>query len=42
MSEIKNMREKAEDGLYRSTYRDAFEQVKMRTEAREKVLSIAA
>ncbi len=42
MSEIKNMREKAEDGLYRGTYRDAFEQVKMRTEAREKVLSIAA
>lgn len=42
MSEIKNMREKAEDGLYRSTYRDAFEQVKMGSEAREKVLSIAA
>lgn len=42
MSEIRNMREKAEDSLYRNTYRDAFEQVEMRTEAREKVLSIAA
>ena len=42
MNGIDNMREKAEDSLYRKTYRDAFEQVKMGTGAKEKVLSIAA
>lgn len=42
MSEIRNMREKAEDGLCRNTYRDAFEQVKMGKEAREKVMNIAS
>lgn len=42
MNEIKNMREKAEESLYRNAYRDAFDQVKLGIDAREKVLGIAA
>ena len=46
MSEIKNMREKSErdfsGDIYREAYRDAFEQVKLGRNAREKVLGIAA
>ena len=42
MDEIKNMREKAEESLYRNAYRDAFDQVKLGIDAREKVLGIAA
>lgn len=42
MNEIKNMREKSEESLYRNAYIDAFNQVKLGRNAREKVLSIAA
>ena len=42
MNEIKNMREKSEESLYRNAYIDAFNQVKLGRNAREKVLGIAA
>ena len=46
MSQIKKMREKAgsdfSGDIYREAYRDAFQQVKLGTEAREKVLSTAS